>query len=144
MNDQLPPNGLYTDEQLALVRRQIALWETNSDDVNATADWLADGLLTAPRGVRVATAEILGVIAGWHREFRDLNVSLQSLVASADGTWLAIEWTWDVTRKSDGARSLTPDAIIVQLRDGKILQWREYFDTFGSVEFGSAPSGAIT
>lgn len=135
MNDQLPPDGNHTDAQLALVRRQISLWETNSDDVQATADWLADGVLTAPRGVRVPTAEILGVIEGWHRDFMNLHVDLRSLVASADGTWLAIEWTWDVTRKSDGARSLTPDAIIVQLRDGKILQWREYFDTFGSVEF---------
>ena len=37
------------------------------------------------------------------------------------------------------ARSITPDSIIVELRDNKIVQWREYFDTFGSVEFETTP-----
>lgn len=143
MDHQLSPDGTHTAAQLALVRRQISLWETNNDSMKASADWLPEGVLTAPRGIRVATADILGVITGWHDEFTNLKVDLRSLVASADGTWLAIEWTWDVTRKSDGARSVTFDAIIVELREGKILQWREYFDTFGSVEFDTAPGAAL-
>jgi ketosteroid isomerase-like protein len=129
-----PVRGRYSSAQLDLVNRQIELWVTNRD-TGATADWLAEGVLTAPRGVRVGTADLLSVIEGWHRLFRDLHIDVGSLVASDDGNWMAIEWTWRLTRRSDGATSLTPDAIIVELRDGKILEWREYFDTFGSVEF---------
>lgn len=132
-----PPNGRYSDYHLDLVTRQIELWVTNRD-TGATADWLAEGVLTAPRGVRVGTADLLSVIEGWHRSFTDLHIDLQSLVVAADGTWMAIEWTWRVTRRSDGATSVTDDAIIVELRDGKVLAWREYFDTFGSVEFESS------
>ena len=131
------PRGRYSQHHLDLVTRQIELWVTNSD-TGATADWLSEGLLTAPRGVRVATADLLSVIEGWHRLFTDLHIDLQSLVVTDDEAWMAIEWTWRVTRRSDGATSVTDDAIIVELRDGKVLAWREYFDTFGSVEFESS------
>ena len=129
------PIGTYTAEQLDLVRRQISFWETNSDDAGALADWLPEGVLTAPRGVREVSGSLPAVVNGWHQMFGDLHVDLESLFGSTDGRWLGIEWTWTVTRKSDGASGTTPDAIIVELQDGKILSWREYFDTFGSVEF---------
>ena len=129
------PRGNFTSEQLALVRRQISLWENNRDDVGAAADWCADGELTAPRGVRVAAADIANAVHGWHQTLTNLHVELVSLVTTSDGNWLGIEWIWHATRRRDMARSVTPDAIIVELRDGKISSWREYFDTFGSVEF---------
>ena len=127
--------GPHSDEQLALVERQIAIWTAGVDSVGALDDWTADGVLTAPRGVRLQASEVIGVIEGWHREFCDLRIELTSLVSSADGAWLAIEWTWNVTRRSDGKTSAMLDAIIVELADGLIVEWREYFDTFDSVEF---------
>ena len=133
--EQQMPRGSFTPEQLALVRRQISMWENNRDGVGAAADWCTDGELTAPRGVRVAAGDIAGVIRGWHELLTDLHVELTALFASPDGNWLAVEWSWHCTRRRDGARSVTPDAIVVELRDGRIASWREYFDTFGSVEF---------
>ena len=129
------PVGVYTNAQLELVRRQISFWETNSDDAGGLADWLPDGVLTAPRGVHETSSSLPSVVNRWHEEFGDLHVELISLFGSTDGRWLAIEWSWFVKRKSDGASGITFDAIIVELRDGKIVRWREYFDTFGSVEF---------
>ena len=136
------PKGTYTERQLSLVRRQIELWEQNRDEVGALDDWATDGVLTAPRGVRVGAAAIPGVIDGWHTLFRDLRGDLTSLFATTDGQWVAIEWTWHVTRRSDGATSSTPDAIIVEMRNDKIVEWREYFDSFGSVEFEPANDAA--
>ncbi len=46
-----------------------------------------------------------------------------------DGDWGAVEWIWSETRRADGRRFATDDAIIVEVRDGKIAYWREYFDT---------------
>ncbi len=138
-----PPRGSYSDDQLELVLRQISLWETNRDDVGAFNDWLPDGVLVAPRGVRVAVPDIASAIAGWHELFMDLRIEVSSLFASIDGCWLAIEWTWNMTRRSDGAQDSTPDSIIVELREGKIVEWREYFDTFGSVEFSESPSATL-
>lgn len=133
--EETMPRGSFTAEQLALVRRQISMWENNRDDVGAGDDWCDDGELTAPRGVRVLAGDIAEAIRGWHEALTDLYVELTALFASPDGNWLAIEWSWHATRRRDLERSITPDAIIVELRDGKIASWREYFDTFGSVEF---------
>ncbi len=135
------PRGSYSEDQLQLVRRQISVWETNGEDPSGLADWRPDGVLTAPRGVSVIAPEIATVIDGWHKLFANLRIELTSLFASADGAWMALEWTWNVTRRVDGATSSTPDAIVVELRDGKIASWREYFDTFGSVEFDEGTGG---
>lgn len=132
----LEVRGSYTPGQLALVRRQMRAW-TDGDVEGAVPDWAEEGVLTAPRGVRVRTADLPGVIRQWAEMFGDLEIGLRSLFASEDGRWLAIEWTWTVTRRSDGARGAAVDAIIAELdEDGLIVGWREYFDTFGSVEFG--------
>ena len=130
------PDPTSDDQHLALLGRQMALWSDNRDDVGALDDWAPEGVLTAPRGVRVSRDELLGIIDGWHQLFTDLRIELASWFASADGSRLALEWEWHVTRRSDGERSITFDAIIVDLRGGKIVRWAEYFDTFGSVEFG--------
>ncbi len=129
------PRGNFTAEHLALVRRQISMWENNVDSVGAAADWCTDGELTAPRGVRIIAGDIAEAIRGWHEILTDLHVELTALFGSPDGKWLAIEWSWHCSRRRDMARSTTPDSIIVELRDGKIASWREYFDTFGSIEF---------
>lgn len=52
------PEGVYTPEQLAVVRRQIAFWEGSDQDGVALDDWDPTGVLTAPRGARVAAADI--------------------------------------------------------------------------------------
>ncbi len=129
------PRGSFTADQLGLVRRQISMWENNCDDVGAANDWCADGELTAPRGVRVAAGDLADTIRAWHEVLTDLYIELTALFASPDGNWLAVEWSWHCTRRHDMARSITPDAIVVEFRDGKIASWREYFDTFGSIEF---------
>jgi ketosteroid isomerase-like protein len=142
-SEGMQPRGNHSEDHLQLVRRQIAVWETNCEDASGFDDWWPDGVLTAPRGVRVFAPDIATVINGWHQLFANLSIELTSLFASVDGTWLALEWTWNVTRSVDGATSSTPDAIVVELREGKIASWREYFDTFGSVEFEPAGSGAF-
>ncbi len=129
------PDGLYTAQQLELVMRQKLLWESNGGWAGGLDDWSPDGVLEAPRGIYVKASDIPAAIDTWHRSFRDLHIELVSLFVSADLRWMAIEWTWDATRRADGARGVTPDAIVVKLRHGKIAHWREYFDTAKSVEF---------
>jgi hypothetical protein len=53
---------------------------------------------------------------------------------STVGAKAAIEWDWDVTRRRDGARAVTRDAIIVDLVGGRIASWREYFDFGNSID----------
>jgi ketosteroid isomerase-like protein len=73
-------------------------------------------------------------MAELHAGFEAVEVGIRNVFMSPDETQVAIEWDWAVSRKSDGERSVTHDAIIVTLVDGKISSWREYFDRLGSVE----------
>lgn len=129
------PAGVYTDTQFELIKRQISLWETGGKDGSGLRDWMPNGAFLAPRGVRATGESLNSLVIKWHEEYTHLRIQLKSLFGSSDGRWLAIEWSWSATRKVDGASGVTPDAIVVELQDGKITRWQEYFDTFGSVEF---------
>jgi len=119
-------------EILDLVDRQARSWEQNDFTIGA-GDWLPDGELTAP-GARVPYPDLEPEMKEFHRNFTDLKVTVLNVFCTADRSQVAIEWDWEVTRRSDGVRGLTHDAIIVDLVDGKIASWREYFDLGGSVE----------
>lgn len=124
---------MTTDENIeALVRRQARAWETNDFGL-AAEDWLPDGELVAPPG-RWELPELRSEMDAFHAAYRDLEVTVVNVFSSCDGTQVAIEWLWEVTRRSDGERSLTRDAIIVDLVGGRIKSWREYFDPTSSVE----------
>ena len=116
----------------ALVQRQARSWELNDFDLGAV-DWLPEGVLISPGG-QFSAEQLRGEMANFHAGYTDLAVTIKNVFASADGRKVAIEWDWEVTRKSDGKRGNTHDAIIVDLRGGKILSWREYFDLSSSVE----------
>lgn len=118
---------------LAMIERQARAW-TIGDFSQAAADWHPDGVLTAP-GNRVTFDRLAETVAAFFRDYGDLAVTITNVFASADGRRLALEWLWEVTRRSDRARSLTEDAILIDLDgDGRILSWREYFDTASAVE----------
>lgn len=115
-----------------LVRRQARAWETNDFDL-AAVDWLPGGELIAPPG-RWKLPELRSEMDGFHAAYRDLKVTVANVFSSCDESQVAIEWLWEVTRRSDGERSVTHDAIIVDLVEGRIKSWREYFDPTSSVE----------
>jgi uncharacterized protein (TIGR02246 family) len=122
----------------ALVERQARSWEQNDFDRGAV-DWLPEGVLVSPGG-QWSAEQVRGEMANFHAAYTDLAVTIKNVFAAADGRKVAIEWDWEVTRKSDGKRGNTHDAIIVDLRRGKIKSWREYFDLGSSVEApGSNP-----
>lgn len=116
---------------LEMIERQAHAW-VDGNFGHAAADWHPEGALTAP-GNRVPFADLPSEIAAFHRDFVDLRITVTSAFESPGG-WIGLEWLWDVARRADGARSATPDAIIVARRDGLIWEWREYFDTAGAVE----------
>jgi ketosteroid isomerase-like protein len=120
-------------EVLAMLERQARAWIIG-DFSEARADWRSNGVLTAP-GNRVPFAALAATIAAFHRDYGDLVVTITNVFASADGRRIALEWLWQVSRRKDGARSLTEDASLVDLdAEGRIVSWREYFDTASAVE----------
>jgi ketosteroid isomerase-like protein len=115
-----------------LVDRQVEAWEKH-DFAIAAPDWLSSGEMISPGG-RVPVEKMQTAMAGYFKQFRDLRVTVKNVFISDDGAQAAIEWDWDVTRRRDGARAVTHDAIIVDLVGGKIASWREYFDFGNSID----------
>lgn len=116
----------------ALVERQALAWERN-DFALAAGDWRTDGELVSPAG-HWRTDELPEAMAQFHRAYQDLEVRILNVFANPQGTQVAIEWDWICTRRSDGLRGITHDAIIADLIDGQIQSWREYFDLGSSLE----------
>ncbi len=115
-----------------LVERQARAWE-KEDFTPAASDWLPTAVLTSPEG-NTPAAGMQASMKDYFKDFSDLHVTIKNVFASPDGNKLAIEWDWAVTRKKDGKRGTSHDAIIVDLVGDKIASWREYYDPASSVE----------
>ena len=82
----------------------------------------------------MAAKDLQAGMTDYFKHFGDLRVTVKNVFLSPDGNKAAIEWDWDVTRLRDKVRAVTHDAIIVDLKGGKISSWREYFDFGDSVD----------
>jgi ketosteroid isomerase-like protein len=115
-----------------LVERQARAWE-KQDFTMAASDWLPTAVLMSPEG-NTPAAQMPASMKDYFKDFSDLHVDIKNVFASPDGKKLAIEWDWAITRKKDGKRGVSHDAIIVDLTNGKIASWREYYDPAASGE----------
>ena len=109
----------------ALVNRQVRAWKKR-DFAIAANDWLPNGVLFFPGG-HALKKDIQRTIRDYFKNSTDLKVTVKDMFVSADGTRLAIQWDWTVTRKRDRKRTTAHDAILVHLIRGKIARWNEYF-----------------
>lgn len=119
-------------EIVALVNRQVQAWEKHNFGI-AAADWLPTGELISPGG-HVAFKDMQAAMTDYFEHFADARITVKNVFLSPEGNKAAIEWDWEVTRLRDGTRGVTHDAIIVDLKGGKISSWREYFDFGDSVD----------
>lgn len=120
------------DSARQLVERQARAWE-KQDFTLAAADWLPTAVLSSPEG-NTPAPEMVASMRDYFSHFTDLHITLKNLIVSPDGNKLALEWDWAITRKRDGQRGISHDAIMVDLKDGKIASWREYYDPAASGE----------
>jgi uncharacterized protein (TIGR02246 family) len=115
------------DELWKFLQARAQAWQTGDLDA-IEAGYAPDVVLIAPGGIRVeGTAELRENNARYLAEYTDIRVELTRVIL--DGDQGALQWTWSETRRSDGQRRSVDDAIIFELRDGKIVYWHEYFDT---------------
>jgi uncharacterized protein (TIGR02246 family) len=114
------------DEAKALVERQARAWEAADLDAIG-ADFAEDGVLISPGGRWQGAAALRAAAEGFFAVAGDVRVVVTRVMVMGDEG--AAEWTWSETRIATGTRHSAEDAVIFQMRDGKIVYWREYFDT---------------
>jgi uncharacterized protein (TIGR02246 family) len=117
---------MNSEEARALVERQARAWK-RADPAAIIADFAPDGALISPRGrwqghdaLRHAAESVFATVT-------DVEVVVTRVLLEADQG--AAEWTWSETNRADRSRHTVEDAIIFELRDDKLVSWREYPDT---------------
>ena len=110
-----------------LVERQAKAWE--AQDIEAVlTDFASNGVLSSPGGRWQGHDAIREAARLFFAGVSDVQVDVTRVLLDAGGTQGAAEGTWSETR-ADGSRHMAEDAIIFELPQGKIVTWREYFDT---------------
>jgi uncharacterized protein (TIGR02246 family) len=117
---------MTNDEVHALVTRQAQAW-MSEDIESALADFAADCLFISPGGHWQGHDQIREAARAFFANATGVRVTITRIVF--DGRVGAVEWTWQEVQRATGVRHQAEDAIIFELRDGKLVYWREYFDT---------------
>lgn len=84
-----------------------------------------DALLAYPRR-RVDRETWVRELAAFQEQNVDTRVYVHRIVV--DGHTFAVEWQFATTDRASGDRTAVGDAIIGEVRDGRIVLWKEYLD----------------
>ncbi|MDQ3250156.1 MAG: nuclear transport factor 2 family protein [Chloroflexota bacterium] len=114
------------EQAYALVERQARAWEA-ADVEAAVADFAPDAHFISPGGRWQGPDAIRGAVEAFFGGAGEVKVQITRVLV--DGEQGAAEWTWSEVRYADGQRHTAEDAIVFAVREGKIVYWREYFDT---------------
>ncbi len=132
---------MNTDEVRALVERQARAWER----AGSRRRFCPDGVLISPGGRWQGHEALRRAAESFFAASGDVAVQVTRVLCNGDqGT---AEWSWSETSRADGRRHVAQDAVVFELRDGKIVYWREYFDRArraGSPSRSGAPREEVT
>ncbi len=102
--------------------------------IDRDADALAqlfteDGILIVPGQRWQGRDRIRSEIAKFARDYTDVSISIHRIII--DRNLAAVEWHYEDTAKATGKRNRSDDAIVIEVENGRISYWREYFDPAG-------------
>jgi len=106
-----------------LVLDHAQAWETG--DLDLFLSTIHDDIVFAYPGRRLNKEELLEDFDFFQENFSDTKIYIHNIVSR--GNIVAVEWQFASTN-SDGIRTSVSDAIIGEIRGGKIVSWKEYLD----------------
>jgi uncharacterized protein (TIGR02246 family) len=100
--------------------------------IDRDADALAqlftpDAQLIVPGQRWQGQAKIREEVAKFARQYTDVQITIHRTIV--DGNQAAVEWHYEDTETATGKHSQADDAIVIEVNNGRISYWREYFDT---------------
>ena len=114
------------DEVQSLIERQAHAWIAEDIEL-ALPDFAPDAIFQSPGGRWVGPEQIRDTANKFFQSATNLKITITRLVF--DGHTGAVEWTWEETVRATNKRHMAEDAIVFEIAEGKIVYWREYFDT---------------
>lgn len=113
------------EEIVAMVRRQATAWE-NGDIAAIMADFAEDALFIAARKEFKGKKAIQKAAEDYFAQFGDVKVKIIRIIV--EGNSGAVQWDWSDRNQQTEVASYAEDAIIFELKDNKIIYWREYIE----------------
>lgn len=108
----------------ALVHAHARAWMTG-DTALMRSIVHEDALFAYPRR-RVDRDTWIRELAAFHEQNVETRVYVHRVLV--DGEAFAVEWQFATTDRESGERTAVGDAIIGEVRDGRIVLWKEYLD----------------
>ena len=107
-----------------LVRDHARAWMTG-DTALLRSILHEEALLAYPRR-RVDRDTWVAELAAFHEKNVDTRIYVHRIIV--DGDTFAVEWQFATTDRATGERTAVGDAVIGEVRDGRIALWKEYLD----------------
>ncbi len=118
---------MNTEEAWLLVKRQAQAWE-QADLTAIIADFAPRGVFMSPGGRWQGPDAIRSAAVTFFETAHQVTIDIIRVIIN--GNTGAVEWHWSETRLATGTCHAADDAIVFVVgEDGKIVYWREYFDT---------------
>ena len=113
------------DQINEIVRRQAKAW--SEQDTQAIADDFAqDAVFIAAGSKFQGKLKIKQAAEDYFQQFGHISIQIKRIVA--DGNQGAVEWHWQEQNRQTGIEGYAEDAIILELKNNKIVYWREYIE----------------
>ena len=115
---------------VAQMVQQMADAMMRQDDDVVVSFFAEDAVMIAPSGRFVGKQAIYDAGHGFNQAFTHISIQIKQVICCGDQDRLkgVVEWCFAETRRSDGWTHTMEDAIVFEMRAGKITYWREYFD----------------
>jgi uncharacterized protein (TIGR02246 family) len=110
----------------AIVEQAQNAWVARDADALAQL-FTPDGELIVPGQRWQGQAKIREEVAKFSRLYTDVQITIHRTIV--DGNQAVVEWHYEDTETATGKRSQADDAIVIEVNNGRISYWREYFDT---------------
>lgn len=109
----------------AMLKRQAHAWTVEDADL-IVADFAPNARFQSPLGRWIGHDQIREMANAFFQIGTEVKVTITRIIF--DGASGAVEWTWEETWRESGTHHRAEDAIIFEVRNGKIIYWREYYD----------------
>ena len=122
-----------THTRVAHVIQQMADAMMRQDDDAVVSFFADDAVMIAPSGRFVGKQAIYEAGHGFNQAYTNIIIEIKEVICCEDKKDMSVikgvvEWSFAETRKSDDWSHVMEDAIVFEIRAGKVMYWREYFD----------------
>ncbi len=130
--------ALSDAEARAIFDRRRRAWL--AEDVDAYLDcWVDDLILETPGRVIRGRADYETMVRGSLTWAKPTRFDVHHV--AADGDVVLADWTITVERRADGEPVAWRGMSACELRDGRIVWWREYYQDPGGLARAARPAG---